>query len=231
MTRKCEPAPVSTVAPTFIRHVRWVYKGCVDELRDEGHAQDDMDSSYHYGLLPAYMSAVAAVESFVNEVYLSPFSREDCFHGSPIGYLEDSVEREPLICKIQLISGLLSSSPLESGKQPLQDLGLLMKVRDEIVHYKMKDSLRCVETLTQKGIALPPERSGDELTRLDRMCCPRAVRWAHNTACCVVATLIKITPSQYRNLEMIVDEPYFFLMDKAMVAQIHAGEAIQSPFF
>ena len=99
--------------------------------------------------LPAYVSATASVEAFLNEVFLSatPFSAA---HVPTLASFRETLERIRLDVKVLLIPQLAYAHTLDKGAQPYQDMALLIKLRNEIVHYKMGvNPPSCVRTLAR----------------------------------------------------------------------------------
>jgi len=153
--------------------------------------------------LPSYIVAVAAVEAFVNEAFLSPVARLN-FEGSslyncPPARLERADVREKLI----LVAQLLLRASIDRGAQPFQDFKMVVQARNEIVHYKMNDSrLGFVSNLKQRKIGLdvnPPEHFEDPLICAQpwiwEISSTEGIRWAHNTALKMMRHIIELMPA------------------------------------
>jgi hypothetical protein len=114
---------------------------------------------------------------------------------------EEWFERVELKDKLILVPYVLFGQSFSKGEQPYQDMALLIRVRNEIAHYKMKQaSPRCFTDLDQRGISL-----GEKNTWPKRLSSVQGIRWAHNTVCRTVRQLVSFIPVElYRqSLEKI----------------------------
>ena len=78
---------------------------------------------------------------------------------------------------------------------------MLVRVRNEIVHYKMSGPAPSfIKGLEQRGIVLPrPKEAGDaDYAWARKISCTEGIRWAHNTACRVVRKLAEFAPQDHR---------------------------------
>jgi hypothetical protein len=137
----------------------------------------------------AYILATTSLEAFVNERF---FALADVLGAKyPVLDLdlEDELERLDLRTKVRLLPSIAAMKPLARGAQPYQDMATLVKIRNDLVHYKM--GLRIppyVRDLQQRGIAL--ERKETALFAwTDAISTVEGIRWAHNTACAVIRAL------------------------------------------
>ena len=172
-----------TMSSDFIDHV---YKFFFDSLasatsRTSGYARQGRNF-YAPASAPAYLAAVAAVEAFVNEVFLS----EAWIGGAPITVVSpESLERMNIAVKAR-------------DQQPYQDFVLLTKVRNELVHYKMGWAPKFVRILAQRGIAFrvepEAEKVGGGIAWGHRLSTTEGIRWAHNTAVEVVQAMARLFP-------------------------------------
>ena len=93
------------------------------------------------------------------------------------------VEKLELRAKLVLVPHLLFGKTFDRGQRPYQDLSLLVRVRNEFVHYKMSDlAPKFVGELQAKGVALraPRAREGADYIWLHQLCSTEGIRWAHN---------------------------------------------------
>ena len=90
----------------------------------------------------AIVFAVAALESFVNEVlerlrFDVQRSGPELEHARAIAEAGDLYEKNTrLALKVQLLSASLSGTPMDPGAQPYQDFELLVAVRNTLVHQR-----------------------------------------------------------------------------------------------
>ncbi len=180
-----------TISGDLIAHVRALHKMAADKIISG--ATDLAPFA-----IPAYIVAVAAVEAFVNEAFLSEFAsrtlRDDVLP-------TDFAEKLDLGLKLILLPHLAFGRALSKDKQPYQDMAQLIRLRNELVHYKMgAEPPRPVRDLAQRGIAVrvPPEQeeSGGPHPWADRVSTLEGIRWANNTACAVVSALVNLIPPE-----------------------------------
>lgn len=182
--------PASTISTDLSAHVRQIYKLAVTEIRARTRIPSTRNEPSRYAV-PAYVISVAAIEAFVNETTLGPLTAS-MPQRSKLRDLE-KLRGTKLIEKLCLLPRLLVDEPLDSGKQPLQDAGALIRVRNDFVHFKMIEKERKYMCgLEKRGIVLkgvqPAQRSvgGDPgliLTFVEKLSSTEGIRWAHNTAC------------------------------------------------
>jgi hypothetical protein len=82
---------------------------------------------------------------------------------------------------------------------PLQGFHTLVRVRNEVVYYKMEfGTPKFVSELTQRGIALsfepPPGWAEVPTAWAVALSSTEGIRWAHNTACSIVGELSRLAP-------------------------------------
>lgn len=158
--------------------------------------------------IPAYILAVAAVEAFVNEVFLSDLALMTI--GSWPGEAGDSalsgqaksLERLPLPKKLIRVPQLYLGRSSDQSELAYQDMLLLTDLRHELVHYKMgKEPPKAVKILAERGIAfrVPPEwEGGGPHPWADRVSTLEGIRWAYNTACGTAIALLDLIPDEKR---------------------------------
>lgn len=174
-----------------------------------------------------YVGAVAAVEAFINESFLG-WQAKSQFKESALWQLnEPALERMDLLLKMVLIPQLLFAKTFDRSKQPYQDFALLVQVRNDIVHFKMKmQAPKYVHELSQRKIALV--KTVDEAVPWPmKLSSTEGIRWAHNTACAVVQTLVEFTPEESR--PFLVGGAQNFLSIDDREADIIARAGKESP--
>ncbi len=185
-----------TISGDLMAHVRVLHKMAADKI-----ASGATDGAELAPLaIPAYIVAVAAVEAFVNETFLSELASLTLDEGL---LPADSAEKLDLGLKLILLPHLAFGRTLPKEKQPYQDMALLIRLRNELVHYKMDAKPpKPVRELAQRGIVVrvPPEQeeSGGPHPWANRVATIQGIRWANNTACATVAALVDLVPAQRR---------------------------------
>lgn len=186
-----------TISTILIAHVRKLYNMALEDLIS-GHGVRKGVNGYTHHALPAYVVSVSAVEAFVNEAFLGEVART-IFKGSPLWiFPDDWLEKMDLNVKLLLIPQLLFDKSFSRDSHPYQDMKLLIKVRNEIVHYKMKDKIpKFVNPLEDRNISLPrrSDLPGDIYPWPNLLSSSEGIRWAHNTSCETVRKMYSFAPS------------------------------------
>lgn len=145
--------------------------------------------------LAAYILATTSVEAFVNEQFFGLATLLGPQYPVIDLGLDEDLEKLNLLTKVRLLPLLASMKPLTPGTAPHQDLAMLLRIRNDLVHYKM--GLRIppyMSDLQQRGIALRHQTAMFSWT--DAISTIEGIRWAHNTACAVIRTLLAEMPRQ-----------------------------------
>jgi hypothetical protein len=201
------------ISPRLIKHIRTVYELSLTGISESALAQENFNV-YTEHALPVYILSVAVVEAFINEAFLS-FPARLSLSADGLGELldklgEEWVQRVELDKKLILVPHILFGKSLSKSEQPYQDMALLIKVRNELTHYKMTagDPKKGFKDLEQRGISLV-----DKNTWPQRLFSVKGIRWAHNTACLTVRELTSIiTVERYRKSLEILTLPSFDLL-------------------
>jgi hypothetical protein len=106
--------------------------------------------------------------------------------------------------KLILFPQFAFGQTLPKGEQPYQDMDLLVKLRNELVHYKMNTKPPTfIKQLAQRKIAMgvpAEEESGGLHPWADRVSTLEGIKWAHNTACAIVMAVLALAPSEKQPL-------------------------------
>jgi hypothetical protein len=185
----------TTVSSEFIVHVRRLFE---DTLARMVERQVPLRSGFQTATaLPAYISAVAAIEAFLNEVFLSG-STPPGVNAPVLAEFRKTLERIRLAEKLLLIPQLAFGNTLSTAQQPYQDMALLIQLRNELVHYKMGlKPPALVRSLAQRGLAVrvPVEQeAGGPMPWVDRVGTVHGILWAHNIACATARAVIALAP-------------------------------------
>lgn len=186
---------MTTISGLLIAHVRKILADSIKEVLTENVARHGTNAAARFGL-SAYVLAVASVEAVMNEAFLGHMA-QSAYQTSPLwGLGKRWVENLELGQKVLFVPQLLFNQTLDPTAQPYQDFKTLLRVRNDIVHYKRKDKPpKYVGPLSDRGIALTadePERSDYSWT--DKLSSTHCILWAHNTACETVLALEELTP-------------------------------------
>jgi len=163
------------------------------EYISQGHGVRHGINGYTDYAPPAYIISTAALEAFVNEVFISDWVRVT-MRDSPMWNIpRDTLYRMELSLKLVIIPELLFQNSFSKGSPPYQDMTLLIRIRNEFVHYKMKmDPPKYLQTLDQRGISLSSPTVGEgDYPWPAKLSSSEGIRWAHNTVCSVVHELVR----------------------------------------
>lgn len=203
-----------TISPVLIGHVKHLYSMAMDEIARRDGPQSQASASQSEGPLwtplaiPAYILATAAVEAFVNEVFLSRFGQL-ALGRSPgeagnvmLSDADNSLEKLDLPTKLIEVPRVVLGRSFALGKQPHQDMTLLTQLRNELVYYKIGvRPPKAVRVLAQRGIVFrvsPEQEAGGPHPWGDRVSMLEGIRWAHNTACATAVALLNLIPDEKR---------------------------------
>ncbi len=184
----------------LIMRVREFYTMAFQEISSNERKQVTPDNGTTDYAIPSYILSVAAVEAFVNEMFL-PFGSDANSSGflkdSSLGRLsEDNLQQlrtKNLGDKLIEVAELAFDQEVFSrGRQPFQDMSYLINVRNSFVHYKMEidpEHKGVFDYLVKKGIAI---NSPNDLNRfwVFDLSTFEGIRWAHNTALKIIKDII-----------------------------------------
>jgi len=194
----------TTISHDFIDHVRLLFDLSLQDVAKQPLGQWGVNPPSRHAL-PAFVSAAASVECFTNEHFISEmarFAKPD----SALFQIQrewEGLEKLELWPKLVLIANLGFKQHLADGKDPWNKLRDLMKIRNDLVHYKMSTTRpKYMQDFVQKKIAL--HAPGDHLYGWTyQLGTPEAIRWAHNAACETVAAIAKLDPSRAHFFETL----------------------------
>jgi hypothetical protein len=88
-------------------------------------------------------------------------------------------------------------------------MALLIKIRNDLIHYKMSGTPpKYIKPLEERGIILPSHevKQGDsvDFPWPHKLSCSEGIRWAHNTVCETVDTLVKFIPKEIKEKFMLL---------------------------
>jgi hypothetical protein len=200
------PQAVS-ISSDLIQYFRDLYVTAFQETVIRTGKVEDINGFTKHGL-PAYIIATSAVEAFVNELFLSPAGRSFFKKVSKDTKYWEWLEKTELPYKLILIPQLFLNRTFETDKPPYQDMKTLIRLRNELIHYKMDfTEPSFVKDLKQKKIAL--DDVGNTWTH--NVSSLKGMFWAHNTICTTIQELINFsTPETHPLLAHMKDNGYGF---------------------
>jgi len=200
----------TTISGNLIYHVRLYYKNSLHELAS-GNVVRYGINGYTNHAIPAYILAVASVEAFVNETFLSFWSRI-LSKDSPLWNLsKDYLEYMELSNKLILLPELLFQKSFSRDSQPYQDMALLIKIRNIFIHYKMGQAPpKFLKSLDERGISLKAQygSKNTDFGWTHKLSSSEAIRWVHNTACKIVQDLAGFAPE-----DRLKNDPFLSLAE------------------
>lgn len=135
--------------------------------------------------IPAYIVAVTAVETFTNEMLLGPIGQS--FQTIKSQTFWGALENARLSDKLLFAPELHFKKTFSNDAPPYQDMHLLIKLRNSLVHYKMNNDVpKAVKDLRQRGIAI----SKSDIPWTSSISTTEGIRWAHNTVCEMMKEMI-----------------------------------------
>jgi hypothetical protein len=193
-----------TISADFLTRLREFYTMAHQEISSDTRKQIAPNNGITDYAIPAYILAVAAVEAFVNEMFLA--ISPGFLKGSSLEKLSPSdlqeyrkkTLREKLL---QLPDLAFDQNVFNSSHQPFQDMNYLIEVRDSFVHYKMEVSVEykgIFEYLVREGVARgsPDDPSRFWVSDLSTL---EGIRWAHNTAVKIIKEIIDTAIKTHRH--------------------------------
>lgn len=190
-----------TLSGTLIGRARLAYVRCVKE-RLSGRVLIMKDNNYSESAIDVFILSVSALEAFINEVAFTPMSGVI----GRLGIAGDMVEDLELARKYYLVPLLAWHHTYDRGRQPYQDFKMLVAVRNDLVHFKMKfyghgEEPGYAKTLSQRGLLLPkPASPHMGFLWPAELLTSKAALWAHNTACRMVRTFMDMADDETRDL-------------------------------
>jgi hypothetical protein len=186
----------ATLSHEFIINVRLLYKNSLTQLVSGKVIRQGINCHTNHAA-PALVSAVAAVEVFINELAFGSLAMA-VLPNSPLWTLQKTWLQELEVrAKLVIIPFLLFGRTFERDRQPFQDFTLLVKARNEVVHYKMDNKVPVyLKSLQDRNIALMSPEGYPQLVWIHALCCSEMIRWANNTATLTAQSLVDFMPEE-----------------------------------
>lgn len=185
----------TTISFELIMRVREFYTMAYQEISSNERKQVVLDNGITDYAIPTYILSVAAVEAFMNEMFIAIGS--DFLKGSSFGELSQGelqkLRKTNLGDKLIRIPELaFGQKVFNRGHQPFQDMNYLINVRNIFVHYKMgidAEYKEAFDYLVKKGVALNFPIGSSRFWVYD-LSTFEGIRWAHNTALNIIKDII-----------------------------------------
>jgi hypothetical protein len=175
-----------SISSDLIQYLRDLYATAFCEIVIKNCDLENINGFTRHAI-PAYFVATTAVESFLNEIFLSPAGRVFFKNISEDVNYWEWLEKIELPNKLIHIPQLLLGRTFDTSMKPYQDMRLLITLRNELVHFKMEfKEPNSVKDLQQKKIALKEIGS----SWVHNVSSLRGIWWAHNTVCATIKEII-----------------------------------------
>ncbi len=185
----------TTISFDLIMHVREFYTMAYQEISSNERKQVTPDNGITDYAIPSYVLSVAAVEAFMNEMFLAVgpgFLKGSSFEKLTPEQLV-KLRKASLEDKLKEIPELaFDQKVFNPGHQPFQDMSYLIKMRNSFVHYKMEIDAKdrgILNYLVKKGIALNTP-DGPNRFWVSDLSTFEGIRWAHNTIVTIIKAVI-----------------------------------------
>ena len=166
--------------------------------------------------LIAVVFAAASLEAFINQAadLAARLTRHGHHHGDDAALrryalLATEIEnaRGSTQLKYRVLAIALTGKQLDTGCRPFQDLVLLFRLRDQLVHLKNEIASpvpgaeseidappKVIQQLRSRNVTAEDVPTTSELPWIDRICTRAMARWACNTASEVVGSIVELAP-------------------------------------
>ncbi len=193
----------STLSGQLMLEAKTAYFNCIRD-RILGNNLTTEDNNYSIHAISVYILSVTALEAFINEVCFGlPFgmsSRKASISDKELNELE----YEEICEKYYRMPQILWGNTFDKGTSPYQDFAALVRLRNDFVHYKMKELPRdkyprYYRWLEGKGILLDSGKKPGFGFALGWFCDALSTKtawWAYNTACKMANKLIEISAQE-----------------------------------
>lgn len=186
-----------TISGFLIGNARQAYERCVKD-RLSGKVFTTVDNNLSSHAIDVYILSVTALEAFINEV---------CFGGPKISMINgtpaprDLIEDLEIRKKYYLLPLLLWGKTYEREVRPYQDFEMLVRIRNDLIHYKMRGYQRGKEpkyfnVLAARGALLTSPHSDADFAWVFKIFNSKGALWAYNTTCQMAKELLKLADQQ-----------------------------------
>ncbi len=101
------------------------------------------------------------------------------------------IDRWDILTKTVTVPQFLFGATFDRGAQPYQDFASLVRVRNEVTHFKMASKTpKLVNDLARQGVFMTsPSAPRSEFPWPSRISCTEGIRWAINTLAAMASEL------------------------------------------
>ena len=185
----------ATISGTLLGQAKAACNRCVADGKS-GLVFATRDSNYSPYAMTVYILSVAVVESFMNEVAFINYHWKQDTQSKELLEVLDRID-SPLQ-KYSELPARLWGQKLDESCPPYQDFYHLVKIRNDVVHYRMEASKFTkdyLQYLKDRSVLLgTPGQFG--FGYLDPVLNTKAAEWAYNTACRVAKQLIELAQDE-----------------------------------
>ena len=148
----------ATLSHDFTINLGFLYDNALKQLTSNKVIRQGINCHTMHAA-PALVSSVAAVEAFLMNTRSAPWHKRSSAT-QPLWTLQrDWLQQLDVRAKLVIVPFLLFGNTFRRGEQPYQDFTILVKARNEVVHYKMEDTVPTyLRGLQQRKIALASAR-------------------------------------------------------------------------
>lgn len=228
-----------TISGSLIHQVRLLYQNSLNDWFKKRNTLRQGINIYTESALPSFILCVSAVESLLNEAFISILSHHTISPSSSFKLMEkDSLEKIEIDQKLLLFPFLAFGKTFNKSAQPFQDFKMLVKLRNEIVHYKMKlKTPSFFQPLADRNIAFNHKLSVDEQKNskiitiwINDINTTEAIRWGHNTVCNIVNEILNFIPVEQKSMFSDLASNFKIIKEETVIdIFINNGIAIVKP--
>jgi hypothetical protein len=186
--------PTTAISIDLLDYLQGLYWLALKEFVFGDSYSGEINGSTNHAI-PAYIIAVTAVESFVNEMFFGPIGQS--FKSLQSQGFWDALEKASLSDKLLFAPEFYFGETFATNAQPYQDMMLLIRLRNSLVHYRMNfDVPKSVKDLKQRNIAL----RNSNISWTSCISTTEGMRWAHKTVCETIGEIIEFDNSEEHNI-------------------------------
>lgn len=184
------PTPAAAISIDLLAYLRKLYQLALKEMVSSEDYSGGINGHTEHAV-PAYIVATSAVEAFTNEMLLGPIGQS--FRSLRSEGFWRALEGASLSDKLLFAPALHFGETFSTGAAPYQDMHLLIRLRNALVHYKMDlETPNPVKDLRQRGIAL----GYAETPWTKSISTTEGIRWAHTAASETIQGIIGFADQQ-----------------------------------
>jgi hypothetical protein len=188
----------ATISGPLLTQARAAYDRCIAD-GTSARVFVTKDNNHSPYAMTVFILSVAVVECFMNEVAFINYHWKQDAQSKDL--LDEFTAVESQLSPLQKCSDLpekLWGKKFDKSRPPYQDFYHLVKIRNEITHYRMEPSKFAEDYLeylrSRKELLGTPGQFG--FGHLDPVLNTKAAKWAYNTACRMAKQLIELAQDE-----------------------------------